>query len=155
MSGLNELYQQVIIDHGRRPRNFAASPQANAVLEGYNPLCGDRLTVYLTEQAGMVQDVTFQGSGCAISMASASLMTEAVKGKSCAEAVALFEDFQRLVTHGQEPELLERLGKLCVFAGVSEYPARVKCATLGWHALLGAIRHEQTPVTSDESDPNN
>lgn len=153
MSGLNELYQQVIIDHGRRPRNFAASPQANAVLEGYNPLCGDRLTVYLTEKNGVVEDVTFHGNGCAISMASASLMTEAVKGKTLVEVAALFQGFQQLVTQGGQG--VEHLGKLCVFAGVSEYPARVKCATLGWHALLGAIRHEQNPVTSDESDPNN
>lgn len=143
MTGLNGLYQEVIIDHGRRPRNFMISPCANCIQEGFNPLCGDRLTIYLTEKEGVVVDVTFQGNGCAISMASASLMTEAVKGKSIAEAKQLFGQFHQLLTQ-QGACQADSLGKLSVLAGVSEFPARVKCATLAWHTLMRAMGCEKT-----------
>ncbi|HVV68058.1 MAG TPA: SUF system NifU family Fe-S cluster assembly protein [Gammaproteobacteria bacterium] len=141
MSELHELYQEVIIDHGRRPRNFGVTSTANCVLEGFNPLCGDRLTVYLTEDKGVVTDATFQGTGCAISMASASLMTEAIKGKTLDEVQRIFQRFHQLVTGGETAEV-EQLGKLSVLAGVAAYPARVKCATLAWHTMMSALRHE-------------
>jgi nitrogen fixation protein NifU and related proteins len=153
MTGLNELYQEVIIDHGRRPRNFMVSQHANCIQEGFNPLCGDRLTIYLTEEDGMVADVSFQGSGCAISMASASLMTEAIKGKPIAEARRLFSQFHQLLTKKGGCQL-DCLGKLSVLAGVAEFPARVKCATLAWHTLIGAISHEQKTIcTEKENEP--
>ncbi|MGB6976502.1 MAG: SUF system NifU family Fe-S cluster assembly protein [Gammaproteobacteria bacterium] len=139
-SSLRELYQEVIIDHGRRPRNFAESPAANHIKEGYNPLCGDKITVYITEKSGVIEKVTFQGSGCAISMASASLMTEIIKGKSWAEAEQLFTHFHQLVTQENCSLTTERLGKLAVLGGVREFPARVKCATLAWHALMAAMQ---------------
>lgn len=139
MSGLSELYQNVILEHNRSPRNFRALEDANRRVEGNNPLCGDRVTLYLRLEDGVIQDVGFQGSGCAISRASASLMTTAVKGKTEAEAGALFERFHRLVTGTLGPADSETLGKLAVFSGVSEFPIRVKCATLPWHALRQAI----------------
>lgn len=149
MSGLRELYQEVIIDHGRKPRNFRADEHANHVQHGFNPLCGDKLTIYLHEKNGLVTDISFQGVGCAISMASASLMTEVIKGKTVAEAKELFEDFHQLITQGNQPELADKLGKLMVLAGVTEFPARVKCATLAWHTLLGALQHEQKIVSTE------
>ncbi len=146
---LHELYQDVILDHGRRPRNFGVSDGANCIKEGFNPLCGDRLTIYLTEKEGVVVNVSFQGSGCAISMASASLMTEAVKGKPIAEAKHLFQQFHQLLTQKNAGQA-DCVGKLSVLAGVAEFPARVKCATLAWHTLMGAINHEAKPVTTEQ-----
>ena len=136
--GLRDLYQEVILDHNRRPRNFGALPSANHQAEGYNPLCGDKVTVFLDLQDGRIQDVAFQGAGCAISTASASLMTEALKGKTVEEVREIFQGFHDLVTTG-EGEGSEELGKLAVFSGVREFPMRVKCATLAWHTLLAAL----------------
>ena len=145
MSGLNELYQDVILEHNRAPRNYRVMDDANRHAEGNNPLCGDRLTLWLKLEDGIIRDVAFQGSGCALSRASASLMTAAVKGKSEAEARALFDRFHRLVTGTLAPAESETLGKLAVFSGVSEFPIRVKCATLPWHALRQAMETaEQT-----------
>ncbi|MCB1214030.1 MAG: SUF system NifU family Fe-S cluster assembly protein [Deltaproteobacteria bacterium] len=139
MDDLRELYQEVILDHNRHPRNFSAMEGASAKAEGYNPLCGDQLTLYLKSEGDQIKDLSFQGSGCAISKASASLMTEALKGKSKQEALELFKKFHHMVTGsvGEEPD--PSLGKLAVFAGVCEYPARVKCASLAWHTLKNAL----------------
>jgi nitrogen fixation NifU-like protein len=137
LSELTDLYQEVILDHNRRPRNFRAIEQASHHAEGYNPLCGDRLTLYLDIDGGVIKDASFQGSGCAISKASASMMTDSVKGKSLAEARAMFDEFHHMVT-GQ-PADPARLGKLAVFEGVRQYPARVKCASLAWHTLRSAM----------------
>jgi nitrogen fixation NifU-like protein len=150
MSELRELYQQVIIDHGRHPRNFSVLANATVTKEGFNPLCGDQLTVYLSEIDGVVEAASFQGCGCAISMASASLMTETIKGKSLAQIEKLFADFHHLVTHDRDDEKAAVLGKLAVLAGVAEFPARVKCATLAWHTLLAALKHDQAPVTTEK-----
>lgn len=147
MSGLNELYQDVILEHNRAPRNYRVMDDANRHAEGNNPLCGDRLTLWLKLEDGIIRDVAFQGSGCALSRASASLMTTAVKGKSEAEARALFDRFHRLVTGTLAPADSETLGKLAVFSGVSEFPIRVKCATLPWHALRQAME------TADQTGP--
>jgi nitrogen fixation protein NifU and related proteins len=151
---LRELYQEVIFDHNRHPRNFGALADADRVADGYNPLCGDKVRVYLSTDGNKVQDARFEGQGCAISTASASLMTEAVKGKSLAQAQALAEKFLTMTTdRGDRAE--RDLGKLEVLAGVKEFPARVKCATLAWHALTAAIkgRHE-TVSTEDPSSPD-
>lgn len=136
---IHELYQQLILDHGRRPRNFGESPQANCIFEGFNPLCGDRLTVYITQRADLIASATFVGSGCAISMASASLMTEAILGKSLSQAKILFNQFHQLLTKQDASADWQQLGKLAALAGVAEFPARVKCATLAWHTMLEAI----------------
>src|SRR5262245_47196644 len=137
-SNLQELYQEMILDHNRRPRNFRVI-EGGRKSEGYNPLCGDRLTVYLRVEDGRIQDASFQGSGCAISKASASMMTDSVKGKTLQEAEALFERFHEMVT-GQGPQGgHDDLGKLSVLAGVRQFPIRVKCATLPWHALRAAV----------------
>lgn len=143
MSGLSELYQEVILEHNRSPRNYRVVEDANRRAEGNNPLCGDRLTLWLRLEDGVIRDVGFQGSGCALSRASASLMTAAVKGKSAAEARKLFDRFHRLVTGTSAPEEAETLGKLAVFSGVSAFPIRVKCATLPWHALRQAMEAGQ------------
>lgn len=148
MSDINDLYQELIIDHGRRPRNFVKSDHANCVLEGFNPLCGDRLTIYLTEKDGKVADISFVGTGCAISTASASLMTEAIKGKDIVEVRALFSEFHQMLTEGKG-NYIEHLGKLAALAGVAAYPARVKCATLAWHTLMGAIDHQDKAVSTE------
>lgn len=151
MSDLRELYQQVILDHSRKPRNFKKLENANRSAEGYNPLCGDQLTVYLSvDDDGQIVDISFEGSGCAISKASASLMTQVVKGKSRAEAEALFERFRAMVTreHGVEVDE-EAVGRLAVLAGVREFPVRVKCATLAWHTLHAALRNEDEPVSTE------
>src|SRR5437879_3147402 len=132
MLDLRDLYQEVIIDHYRKPRNFHALGDANRKVEGFNPLCGDRLTLYLKLERGVIQDISFEGMGCAISTASASLMTEHLKGKTEQEAEALFQGFHRLVTQDSAAPGPD-LGKLAVLAGVREFPARVKCATLAWH----------------------
>ena len=137
MSELRELYQTTILDHNKSPRNFRVPADANARADGHNPLCGDKISVHVALGDHTLRDVGFQGSGCAISTASASLMTQAVKGKSVADALRLFDEFHTLLTAGGEPS--EALGKLAVFAGVREYPMRVKCATLAWHTLRNAL----------------
>lgn len=146
MSDLSELYQEVILDHNRRPRNFHALAGASHTAEGYNPLCGDRLTLYLKVAGETIEDVSFQGSGCAISKASASLMTDAVKGRTRAEAQALFERFHRMVTTPPD-QPVEELGKLSSLAGVREFPVRVKCASLAWHTLRAAFNNERRTST--------
>ena len=148
MSELSELYQQVILDHNKKPRNFHKLENANRRAEGYNPLCGDHLNVYLHIEGDQVQDVSFEGSGCAISKASASMMTQAVKGKSKQEAEALFNEFHRMAT-GELDEENEpnQLGKLKIFAGVRDFPARVKCATLSWHTMHAALNEQQQVST--------
>jgi nitrogen fixation NifU-like protein len=146
-SAFNELYQEVILDHNRRPHNFRTIDQARHA-EGYNPLCGDRLTVYLKMDGDRIKDASFQGSGCAISKASASLMTDSVKGKTLEEARALFERFQRLITRSAD-EPVDDLGKLSVFAGVRQYPTRVKCASLAWHTLRAAADARDEPVSTE------
>ena len=147
MSDLQDLYQEVILDHNRRPRNFRAL-DAGRKAEGYNPLCGDRLTVYLRVEDDVIKDATFQGSGCAISKASASLMTDVVKGKTVAEAEALFERFHRTVTAPPDATV-EDLGKLSVLAGVRQFPVRVKCATLAWYALRAAVEARDEIVSTE------
>jgi nitrogen fixation NifU-like protein len=149
MSELSELYQEVILDHNRRPRNFRVIDPASRRQEGYNPLCGDRLTLYVTLQDGVIGDVAFQGSGCAISKASASLMTEALKGKTVEQARALFDRFHAMIT--SEPgSPVDDLGKLTVLAGVREFPTRVKCASLAWHTLKAAVVDEAPGPVSTE-----
>lgn len=146
MSDLSDLYQEVILDHNRRPRNFHALEGASHRAEGYNPLCGDRLTLYLKLAAGTIEDVSFEGAGCAISKASASMMTDALKGKTVAEANALFERFHRMVTTPPD-QAVEDMGKLSSFAGVREFPVRVKCASLAWHTLKAAMASRQQAST--------
>ena len=150
MPDLRELYQEVILDHNRRPHNFHALAEADRRAEGYNPLCGDHLTVYVHLDGDLVRDVSFTGSGCAISKASASLMTDAVKGRTLEEASALFDAFHGLVTSDMagEPDVAA-LGKLAVFSGVREFPARVKCASLAWHTFKAALTAEPEPVTTE------
>jgi len=149
MSDLRELYQEVILDHHKRPRNFGPLPEANHHAEGHNPLCGDRLAVHLDVEDGVIRGVAFEGAGCAISRASASLMTDAVKGKSVAEAERLFEEFRQMVTSGVDQAVEESLGKLTVFCGVREFPSRVKCASLSWHTLHAALESKETPVSTE------
>jgi nitrogen fixation protein NifU and related proteins len=149
-SSLQELYQEMILDHNRRPRNFRVIEHGRKS-EGYNPLCGDRLTIYLRVEDGRIQDASFQGSGCAISKASASLMTESVKGKTVEEAEALFERFHQMITGDDKEsgEGHEDLGKLSVLAGVRQFPIRVKCATLPWHALRAAAESRDEVVSTE------
>jgi len=144
MNDLRELYQEVILYHNKSPRNFREIDGADRHADGYNPLCGDRLAVYLALDGDVITDVTFLGSGCAISKASASLMTDAVKGKTVAEARALFERFHAMITDGTDTPPPPEIGKLAVLAGVRDYPTRVKCASLAWHTLRAACedRHE-------------
>jgi nitrogen fixation NifU-like protein len=148
MSELRELYQEVILEHSKKPRNFHALDPASHKAEGYNPLCGDHFTVYVDVKDGAISDIGFQGSGCAISKASASMMTQTLKGKSTEEAENVFTRFHDLVT-GHATGNGEELGKLAVFAGVSEYPLRVKCATLAWHTLRAALRGDQEAVSTE------
>jgi nitrogen fixation protein NifU and related proteins len=151
MSDLRELYQEVILDHNKRPRNFRTIEAPSRIAKGHNPLCGDRLTLYVTMDGDRIADVAFEGSGCAISKASASLMTEAVKGKTVAEAEALFDRFHDLVTSApDEPVATNGLGKLAVFAGVREYPARVKCASLAWHTMKNAVEDRPDVAKTEE-----
>ncbi|HEU4400833.1 MAG TPA: SUF system NifU family Fe-S cluster assembly protein [Candidatus Polarisedimenticolia bacterium] len=150
MSELDDLYQEVILDHNKRPRNFRRLEGASRHAEGFNPLCGDRVTVYVALDADVVRDVSFEGSGCAISKASASMMTEILKGKTRAEAEALFKVFHALVTG--EPKASAAapdLGKLVVFSGVREFPVRVKCATLAWHTLRAALDNRQETTSTE------
>ena len=149
MATLSGLYQDLILDHNRAPQNFRRMEDANRRVEGINPLCGDRLTVWLRMEEGVIKDAAFQGSGCAISKASASLMTSAVKGKTREEAEALFERFHRLVTGSMEQAEAESLGKLAAFSGISEFPVRVKCASLSWHALKAALNEPDTVVSTE------
>jgi nitrogen fixation NifU-like protein len=146
MSDLSDLYQEVILDHNRRPRNFHALADASHSAEGYNPLCGDRLRLYLKVNGGRIEDVSFEGGGCAISKASASMMTDALKGRTIEEANALFERFHRMVTTPPE-EAVEDMGKLSSLAGVREFPVRVKCASLAWHTLKAAMSNEHRTST--------
>jgi len=148
MNNLRELYQEVILDHNRRPRNFGPLPAANHQAEGDNPLCGDKVSVLLDVEDGRIRDIAFQGVGCAISMASASLMTEALKGQTVEEARRLFHVFHDLLTTGAGDTSPE-LGKLAVFTGVREFPMRVKCATLAWHTLLAALSEKAQPVSTE------
>jgi nitrogen fixation NifU-like protein len=148
MSDFADLYQEVILDHNRRPRNFRTIDGASRTQEGYNPLCGDRLTLYVTLDGNRIADVAFQGSGCAISKASASLMTEALKGKTVDEARALFEQFHDMVTSPPETTAPD-LGKLSALSGVREYPTRIKCASLPWHTLKAAVAGEQGTVSTE------
>ncbi len=145
---LRDLYQEVIMDHNKNPRNKGALPSPDRQAEGQNPLCGDEVTVYLRLKDDRIEAVRFDGHGCAISQASASLMTQAVTGKTVPQAVRLFADFHRLVTREGEPDPAV-LGKLSVFAGVGEFPARVKCASLAWHTLHAALKGERQPVTTE------
>ena len=152
-SDLRDLYQEVILDHNKRPRNFRVMDDADHRAEGHNPLCGDRVTVFVRLDGDRIEDVSFQGNGCAISKASASLMTDSVKGQSLGDVDALFRDFQSMVTAPPDTEIeTDGLGKLAVFAGVREFPSRVKCASLAWHALRAALKDSDAaaPVVSTE-----
>ena len=146
MQDLTDLYQSVILDHNRRPRNRGKLPTANRVAHGDNPSCGDQCTVYLRLDGDRIGDISFDGSGCAISQASASLMTTQVKGKTAAEAEKLYQEFHDIVTTGQPPD---EISDLAAFAGVHSFPARIKCATLGWHAALNALKGDASPATTE------
>ncbi len=141
-SELQNLYQELVIDHSKRPRNFRKMDDATAHADGYNPLCGDRVSIFLKMDGDRVADASFQGSGCAISTSSASLLTEALKGKTRAEVEAVFQAVHKLVTEGSAGSGQDKLGKLAVFSGVSKYPARVKCASLAWHTMKAALQSE-------------
>ena len=148
MSELSELYQQVILDHNKKPRNFRKLETASHTAEGYNPLCGDQLTVYLNLEDDLVKDIGFEGSGCAISKAAASMMTQAVKGKSKEQIENLFKEFHSMVTGELDEETQENsLGNLKIFAGVREFPVRVKCATLSWHTMHAALNKQDQVST--------
>ena len=149
MSDLRELYQQLSLDHNKNPRNFRVLDPADRFAEGYNPLCGDKVEVYLQLQGDRIKDIGFQGSGCAISKASASLMTETIKGKTLGEAENYFKDFQAMLTDPASNLDFDLMGKLFVFVGVRDYPTRIKCATLSWHALRAAIDNVQTTITTE------
>ncbi len=144
---LSDLYQQVILDHSKSPRNFRVLPQANRIAQGYNPLCGDNITLYLEMAGDVVKNVAFQGSGCAISKASASILTETLKDKTTSEIRSLFGRVHDLITTGKCDG--DPIGKLAVFAGVHKFPARVKCAILPWHAAMSAIDGKQEPVSTE------
>jgi nitrogen fixation NifU-like protein len=149
MATLDALYQDLILDHNRKPQNYRTMENANRRAEGNNPLCGDQLVVWLQVDGDKIEDISFQGSGCAISRASASLMTAAVKGKTRREAEALFERFHQLVRGTLPPSETGNLGKLAAFKGVSEYPIRIKCASLSWHALKAALGQPDAVVTTE------
>jgi nitrogen fixation NifU-like protein len=150
MADLRDLYQEVILDHHKKPRNFHKLQNANRQADGYNPLCGDKLSVYMHVEDGIIKDIGFVGTGCAISTASASMMTESLKGKTEAEARAVFEKFHALVTNHSEPQPdPASLGKLAVFSGVREYPVRVKCATLAWHTMRAALEGSKETVATE------
>ncbi|HKA20961.1 MAG TPA: SUF system NifU family Fe-S cluster assembly protein [Blastocatellia bacterium] len=149
MTDLQDLYQELILDHGRRPRNFGKLADANKTAEGYNPLCGDKIRVYVKVGGDVVEDIKFEGAGCAISTASASIMTDALKGKTRAESEQLFKAFHDLVTGHQQEAETQDLGKLAVFSGVSEFPTRVKCATLSWHTLRAALSGDGEVVSTE------
>jgi nitrogen fixation NifU-like protein len=146
---IRDLYQEVVFDHNRNPRNFRVIDDATRQIDGFNPLCGDRITLYLKLHEGVIEDVSFQGKGCAISTASASIMTEVVRGLTEQQAHELFETFHRITTGQDDNMQLEELGKLAVLAGVRAYPARVKCATLAWHSLEAALADDETTVSTE------
>jgi nitrogen fixation NifU-like protein len=146
MADLRDIYQEIILEHAKGPRNFRELPAADYKAEGFNPLCGDRCSVSVAMDGPVIRDIAFQGSGCAISRASASMMTQALKGKTVEEAEELFHNFQAMVT-GRNGH--SEMGKLQAFAGVSEFPARVKCATLAWHTMHAALRGEREPVSTE------
>jgi nitrogen fixation NifU-like protein len=150
MSDLRELYQEVILDHHRKPRNFRTLPHPTRRAEGHNPLCGDRVTVEVDVEGDVIRDIAFQGSGCAISKAAASMMTADLKGKKVAEAEAIFNRFHAMLTESRPgDETAEGLGKLAVFAGVREFPIRVKCATLPWHTMRAALAGQTAPISTE------
>ncbi len=151
MFDIKDLYQEVIIDHNRSPRNFGKLENPTQVAEGYNPLCGDKLNLYLKTEDDVITDVSFDGSGCAISVASASLMTDSLKGMTTEEAEQLFQNFHNLIMEEQNPDNdeMQKLGKLAALAGVKEYPARVKCATLCWHTLHSAMQGDTCAATTE------
>jgi nitrogen fixation protein NifU and related proteins len=146
---LRDLYQEMILDHNRNPRNFRKPEDANRSAEGYNPLCGDHYTIYMKTDGGQIDDLAFQGKGCAISKASASVMSSMLKGKSAVEADELFDRFRAMVTGEASAADQEALGKLAVFGGVAEHPSRVKCAILAWHAMRSALHGENEPVSTE------
>lgn len=148
MSDLRELYQEMILDHNKNPRNFKTLENANRTAEGYNPLCGDHYTFYMNVDEQQIHDIGFQGSGCAISKASASVMSSSIKGKSKEEAESLFHVFRAMVTGETKPDM-ESMGKLAAFSGVSEFPARVKCAILPWHTMNSALQGDQDVVSTE------
>ncbi len=148
MSDLRSLYQEVILDHNRNPRNYRKMENPDRFLEGYNPLCGDRYTVYIKMKGEVIEDISFQGSGCAISKASASVMGSLLKGKTRVEAEALFDQFHQLV-RGESEADAEELGKLAAFSGVSEFPARVKCAILAWHTMKNVLENKEESVSTE------
>ncbi len=149
MSELRDLYQEVILDHYKRPRNFGPLEEADHKAEGHNPLCGDRVTIYLVMDGNVIRNISFQGGGCAISTASASLMTETLKGKNLAEVETLFEEFHDMLTGDPSQPAAPAQGKLAVFSGVREFPARVKCATLSWHTLQAALKEQKEPISTE------
>ena len=150
MSELQELYQDMVIDHNNRPRNYRKLEGASRTVEGYNPLCGDKIILYVRLEDDLIADIGFQGSGCAISRASSSMMTEGVKGKSKAEAKEIFDAFHQMITRGPGMDFdIERVGDLGILSGVSEFPARVKCATLSWHTLHSALEGREEPVSTE------
>ena len=151
MSELRDLYQEVILDHNKKPRNFGTLDTANRHADGHNPLCGDQISVYVKLNGDVIEDIRFQGQGCAISKASASMMTSELKGKTLPEAEAIFDSFHEMVAGPEEleEEEVEALGKLAVFSGVREYPARVKCASLAWHTLHAALANNEQPVSTE------
>ncbi len=153
-SDLRDLYQEVILDHNKNPRNFCVLEHANHTAEGFNPLCGDRLKLYLEIDADQIKDISFQGSGCAISKASASMMTASIKGKTTHEAEAIFQDFHQMLSGKNQAANNPKLGKLSVFSGVSEFPVRVKCATLAWHTLKAGMETSGKVVSTEEENQN-
>lgn len=155
MSDLKDLYQEVILDHNKNPQNFFKLENANRHAEGYNPLCGDHLTVYLKLEGDKIQEISFEGSGCAISKASGSMMTSNIKGKTVVEINQLFEKFHTMLTGEPNATLPEGLDKLEVFSGVCEFPSRVKCATLAWHTLKSALEGKQETVSTEKEEVKN
>ncbi len=148
MSDLTDLYQEIVLDHNSKPRNFRKAEQANRSAEGFNPICGDRVLIYVEMEGDKIKDVAFQGTGCAISRASTSMMTEAVKGKSKAEAQRLFDLFHRQITSDDDIDL-DELGDLEAFSGIRDYPSRVKCVSLGWHTLRSALDDDYEAVSTE------
>lgn len=149
MAELDELYQEVILDHNKSPRNYRTMANANRKAQGYNPLCGDQVTVYLHLEEGVIQDISFQGSGCAISKASASLMTGELKGKSEAQAKEIFEKVHKMLTGECADDGAQRVGKLAILSGVCKFPARVKCASLAWHTFTSALKGEEALASTE------
>ncbi len=149
MSGLSELYQEILLDHNSKPRNFRSVEDPSRTADGYNPLCGDQVTVYLKLSGGLIEDVAFQGVGCAISRASASMMTQSIKGKSLAEADEIFDAFHRMVTEPDSELDSDTLGDLETLSGVNEYPTRIKCAVLAWHTMRSALADDGDTVTTE------